>query len=369
MPKIVTAIPAEVPAYSSTASPTQFTINTLNDYLATITIAEEDATITGVNGYVDLTTSAGSSGTIRVGLQGVSTTGVPNGTWLGWGDFTVNTTNFPNFSNKQWTFTTNATITRGQYYAIVYQATTGTFGASDNVRFYIYRGTSIGSASKAFPYTIGQTGGVLGSKSTTANIPLMSCQTSTREYGFPWSGGTATAFNSGATPNEVGIKFNLPASVATSFKVSGVTMVVGPTNSAATWDLKLYDSSNTVLQSASFTNTAAYNTNSLFPRTYYFQNSSLTALSPNTDYRITVTATSASLGALAYVKLGGGWAVSNALIPGGKFHWTERNSPAAFTDDVNAMMSMQLIVDDLTASGSGGGGLIVHPGMSGGMRG
>ena len=55
------ALPAEVAGYSSTAAPTQATVNALNDYITGIYIAEEDATITGVNGYVDLTTSSGSS--------------------------------------------------------------------------------------------------------------------------------------------------------------------------------------------------------------------------------------------------------------------------------------------------------------------
>ena len=42
MPKIVMALPAEVAGYSSTAAPTQATVNTLNDYIAAVYIAEED---------------------------------------------------------------------------------------------------------------------------------------------------------------------------------------------------------------------------------------------------------------------------------------------------------------------------------------
>lgn len=354
MAKIRAHIPSEIPMFASVAGPTQKTIQALNDYIAVITIAEEDAVIDRVTGYVDVRT--GTSGTVRVGIQSVSTaTGLPSGTWLGYGDFASNGTNFPNFATKEWTLSTTATITRGQYYAIVIYAFSGTFDASNNIRFYSIRGTGLGPSNNAFPYMYDVINGVAGSKTTTALIPNLGCGTSTRQYKIGTSGGTVSSWNSGASPDQRGMKFKLPASSCTTFKVAGVRMAVGPTNSASTWSLNLYDSASNVIQNKTFTNSDAYNSASIVIRDYYFDESTLTALSPNTDYRIAVEATSATLGCMTYIELNGAFDCSSAFIPDGTFHLTTRTDAGAWTDTTTGWFPMQLIIDDLTASGSGGG--------------
>jgi hypothetical protein len=431
MSKVTALIPFEMPAFSSVAAPTQRTIQAVGDYVAGVFIAEEDATITTIGGYVDLLT--GSPGTVRIGIQSVSTVasqtvtftagttscngtftltvnqqivfsttgtlpaaitagttyfvrtatstiitisatlggtaitfatagtgthtlstvgGIPTGTWIGSGTFTGNGTNFPNFSNKQWTLSTNATITRGQYYAIVILAESGTFNGSNNVRFYHSRGTAIGTANNIFPYSYAVEAGAVVAKSTGAGIVMLSASSATREYGYAVNGSSITAWNSGASPNERGIIFNIPTGVASTFKVSGVKMVIGPTNAGATWDLTLYDSAGTVLQNKNYTNTDAYNTNSIFPRNFYFDESTLTALSCNTDYRIAIKATSASLGCVQYIQIGTGWSLNNAFMPGGKFQFTSRTGAGAWTN-TNDVFPMQLIIDDITNGGGG----------------
>jgi hypothetical protein len=159
----------------------------------------------------------------------------------------------------------------------------------------------------------------------------------------------------------------LPSSIATTFKVAGVRIGVGPTNSAAQWNLNLYDSSSNVIQNRTFTNSDAYNLNSLHTRDYYFDESSLVALSPNTDYRIAIEAVSAALGCMTYIETGGAFDCSSAFIPDGLFHLTTRSDAGAWTDTTTSWFPMQLIIDDLTASASGG--MLVHPGMSGGING
>jgi len=365
MAKIRALIPSEIPMFSSVASPTSKTIQALNDYIAVIGNAEEDAVIDRVTGYVDVRT--GTSGTVRVGIQSVGTTGLPSGTWLGYGDFASDGTNFPNFSTKQWTLSTTASITRGQYYAIVIFALSGTFDASNNIRFYSIRGTGVGPANNIFPYMYDVINGVAGSKTTTALIPNLGCGTSTRQYKIGTSGSSVAAWNSSATPDERGIKFKLPASLCTTFKVAGVRMAVGPTNSGSTWVLKLYDSAGTVLQNRTYTNSDAYNINTNTVRDYYFDETTLTALSPNTDYRIAIEATNAS-GCVGYIDLGGAFDCSSAFVPDGTYHLTTRTDAGAWTDTTTSWFPMQLIIDDFTASASSGG-MVVHPGMAGGMRG
>jgi hypothetical protein len=352
MAKIRATIPTSIPMFSGNV-PTNPEIRALGDYVSVIAMAEEDAVIDRVTGYVDLLT--GSAGVVRVGIQSVNTTtGLPSGTWLGFGDFAMNGTNFPNFLTKQWTLSTTATITRGQYYAIVIFALTGTFNATNKVRFYTVRGTGIGPAFVAFPYLYNIDNGVASGKSTTAVIPNLGCGTSTRQYGIATSIGTEAAWTSGTSPNQRGMKFKLPTSLCTTFKVVGVRMGVSIVNNAATWDLNLYDASNTVLQSRSYTNQEAYNSSDLLVRDYYFDESTLTALSPNVDYRIAVQSTDAALGCMTYNQAGGTWDCSSAFIPDGTFHLTTRAGTGAWTDTTTAWMPMQLIIDDFTASGSGG---------------
>jgi len=353
MASINAIVPATIPMFSSVAAPTTKTLQSVNDYYAVICIAEEPAVINRVTGYVDVRSS--NPGTARVGIQSVNASGLPSGTWLGFSDFTANGTNFPNFSTKEWTLSTTATLTRGQYYAIVIQALSGTWNGSNNVRFYSVRGTGVGPSNKAFPYMYDVINGSAGSKTTTDLIPNLACGSSTRQYGIALSGSTVTAWNSGATPDERGMKFRLPASTCTSFQVAGVRIAVGPTNSASTWRLNLYDSANTILQQITFTNTAAYNTNTITVRDYYFDEATLATLSPATDYRISVEATSASLGCVAYVEVGSPTACSDAFIPGGTFHLTTRTNAGAWTDTTTAWFPMQLLISDLTANGGGSG--------------
>jgi hypothetical protein len=355
--------------FSSVTSPAQPEVRAVNDYVSVITQAEENAIIDRVTAYVDLCTGGSSTHIMRVGIQSVNTTtGLPSGTWLGYGDFQLGQTNFQDFGTRQWTLTNTATVSRGQYYAIVLLALSGTFDASNKVRFYTVRGTGVGPALMTFPYTYNIDNGVASGKSTTATLPNFGCGTSTRQYGIGHSGGTQASWNSGSSPNQRGMKFKLPASLCTTFKVVGVRMAVGPTNSASTWDLNLYDSSNTVLQNRSYTNQEAFNSAALLMRDYYFDESTLTALSPNTDYRIAVQATSASLGCMTYIETNSIANCSSAFIPDGTFHLTTRTGTGAWTDTTTSWMPMQLIIDDFTASASGGG-LLVHPGTGGGMRG
>lgn len=368
MAKVRAFIPTDIPMLSSSGGPTSKTLQAIGDYFAVICQAEEDATITRVTGYVNARN--GTPGTTRVGIQSVvTTTGLPSGTWLGFVDLTTDATNFPATSAKEWTLSTNATLTRGQYYAIVIQALSGTWNtATDNLQLYSYQGTGVGPSLAVFPYVYDVINGVAGTKTTLAILPCIGCGSSTTQYRIAHKPASIGSWNSASSPNQRGMKFKLPAATVTSFKVVGVRMAVGPTNSAATWDLNLYDSANNVIQSRSFTNQEAFNVATLLIRDYYFSTTTLATLSPNTDYRIAVQATNASLGCMTYIELSSATDCTSAFIPSGTYHVTTRAGTGAWTDTTTAWFPMQLIIDDLTSTGSAGG-LLVHPGMTGGMRG
>lgn len=367
MAKVRAFIPTDIPMFSSSTGPTSKTLQAIGDYAALICQAEEDATITRVTGYVNARN--GTPGTTRVGIQSVNTTtGLPTGTWLGSVDLTTDATNFPATTVKEWTLSTNATVTRGQYYAIVISALSGTWNtATDNLQLYVTQGTGVGPSLAVFPYTYDVINSVAGAKTTLAILPCLGAGSSTTQYRIAHKPASIGSWNSGSTPNQRGIKFKLPASTVSSFKIVGVRMAVGPTNSASTWDLNLYDSSSNVIQSRSFTNQEAFNVSTLLIRDYYFSTTTLATLSPNTDYRIAVQATNASLGCMTYIEMSSATDCSSAFIPGGTYHGTTRAGTGAWTDTTTTWFPMQLIIDDLTVTTSGG--LVVHPGMSGGING
>ena len=353
MAKVRAFIPTEIPMLSSSTGPTSKTLQAIGDFFATICQAEEDATITRVTGYVNARN--GTPGTTRVGIQSVATTtGLPTGTWLGFVDLTTDATNFPATTVKEWTLSTNATLTRGQYYAIVISALSGTWNtATDNLQLYSSQGTGVGPSLAAFPYVYDTINGVAGTKTSVAIHPCIGTGSSTIQYRIAHKPASQGSWNSGTTPNQRGMKIKLPASTVTSFRIAGVRMAIGPTNSASTWDLNLYDSSSTILQSRSFTNQEAYNSASLLIRDYYFDESTLTTLSPNTDYRIAIQATSATLGCMSYIELSSATDCTSAFIPGGTYHLTTRTGVGAWTDTTTTWIPMQLIIADLTTSAGG----------------
>jgi hypothetical protein len=327
--------------------------------------AEEDCVVDSVMGYTDIIT--GTPGTIRVGIQSVTAAGIPSGTWIAFGDFTANATNFPQFTTFKKTLTTTGSVTRGQQVAVVFAPLSGTFNGTNFIRFYYANGTALGEYTKVYPYTYGASGGGAAAKSTTAFAATAGYGSSTRHYGFACGTSGVASWNSTGTPDERGMKFSIPTGTCTSYKVAGIRLLAGITNSAATWDLVLYDSANTVLQSISFTNSAMFNTASIGLRDFYFDESTLSALTPGLDYRIVVKPTAASLGAMVYNIAGSAWPLAPAINPGGTWAYTTRTDAGAWTDDPNVTMPLKLILHDVTSNG--GGGAIIPVGMTGGIRG
>jgi hypothetical protein len=166
------------------------------------------------------------------------------------------------------------------------------------------------------------------------------------------------------------VKFSLESSWTTNFNVLGMQGILGVTNSAATATMKLYDSSSTLLQSKSFTATELFAGNAgAGMRTLMFDTATLSSLTPGSTYRLTLEVTSASLGFTTFLQVNfPNNTVGRAFVGGGTYIRTERTNAGAWTDTDTAVPSWKLIISAATASGSSGG-MVVHPGMSGGMRG
>jgi len=359
-----------LPQPTSTSNAGHRQIKAIGDYVACIRQAEEDATITKVGFNFDFRGTNATPGTCRVGIQSVNTSGDPSGTWLGYTEYTANSTNFPNFSGINLSITANGTasVTRGQLYAIVMYAQSGTWDASNNLQFVtLFSGT--GQYVTAFPTMKSVISGAANNNNGAQSHPNIYCESATATYGNPQgTPGNQTSYNSGGTPDEIGVKFSLESSWTTNFNILGIQGILGVTNSAATATLKLYNSVDTLLQSKSFTATELYAGNAgALQRTLMFDTTTLASLTPGSTYRITIEATHASLGFSTVLQVSfPNNTVVRSFVGAGTYMRTERTNAGAWTDTDTIVPAWKLIISAATASASG---MVVHPGMSGGISG
>lgn len=372
MARVDFVYPWFLPQPTSTTNTGLRRIQAIGDYVSCIRQAEEAATITKVGFLFDNRGTNATPGTCRVGIQSVNTSGDPSGTWLGYTDYTANSTNFPNFSGINLSITANGTasVTRGQLYAIVMYAQSGTWDANNNLQFVTLFG-GVGQYNTSFPTMKSVVSGAANNNNNPQPHPNIYCESSSATYGNPQISPTnITSWNSGSTPDEIGVKFSLESSWTTNFNVLGMQGVLGITNSASTATMKLYDSSNTVLQSKSFTATEIYaGTNTANLRTLMFDTATLSSLTPGSTYRLTLEVTNASLGFTTFLQVNfPNNTVRRAFVGSGTYVRTERANAGAWTDTDTAVPAWKLLISAATATG-GSGGMVVHPGMAGGMRG
>jgi hypothetical protein len=249
-------------------------------------------------------------------------------------------------------------------------AQSGTWDASNNLQFTtLFAGA--GQYITAFPTMKSVVGGVASNNNGAQPHPNIYCESATATYGNPQVTPTNQAsYNSGSTPDEVGVKFSLVSSWTTNFNILGIQGILGVTNSAATGVLKLYDSGGSLLQSKSFTSTELFAGNAgALNRTLMFDTTTLASLTPGSTYRITIEATNAGAGTTTMLQVAFPNAtVVRAFVGSGTFVRTERTNAGAWTDTDTVVPAWKLIISEATATG-GAGGMVVHPGMSGGMRG
>lgn len=322
--------------------------------------AREAATITHVGFRQGVLT--GTPGTIRVGMQTVSaTTGVPTGTWLasgsGYADY--NSWSGTNDGKFVWiALGSSVTVARGDVFAVFCDPqAVGTWDGSNNVTIT----TSMGSVTPTWrsPYVI------VNSTKPAANAPPFAMRSSTKTYGMPWETSTTVNNNNGSTPDEWGHYFRVPTGVCSTYNVVGVLM---PFGSVGDFDLVLYDTDGTtVLQSVSIDkDQGAFGTVHL--HYLYFDETTLSALNAGSYYRCVIKPTSATNVSTYAIDVPAAGDLSAWMASESDCYWTERTDAGSWSETTTRILQMRLLISDVTAPSSGGG-LIVHPGMSGGMRG
>lgn len=337
-PHGVVAVAASVPAFT-----TAHTIDATTDECSWVFRATEAATLTTV--LVRIASITGTPGTTRIGIQSVSaTTGAPTGTWLG-GTATgyATITSYGTAGTfLACTLAESVTVARGDVFAVVIDPqATGTWDASNLIT--VTYSVSGGMMARV-PYA------VLNGAKTATTLGCVAVRSSTKTYGYAIETLPTLAPTTATTPDEFGAKFSVP-SICSSYQVVGARITANWTASR-TFTLRLFDTDGTtVLQSVDIDtdqSIAGQGTHD-----YYFDETTLSTLSPGSTYRIVVLAAATSAGTFST------WTcpTSGDLdgITGGSFVYCERTDAGAWTDTTTRAPMIQPLISDMTVAAGGGG--------------
>jgi hypothetical protein len=290
---------------------------------------------------------SGSPGTIRIGIQGVTQTSdnqgyCNDGTFLTFVDAT-GTTISTSPSVQVFTFLSPISLPAG-IYTVVFKNESGTFDGSNRCIV----ASNMAFASSGY---IGQTGGNNSSATTFGSTvqSFGSMRGALRTYGFPYA---SFAGYSGTSPNQIGNRVRLTAGSAGYYDVSGIIGRAISTGTGTT--LKIYDDTLTELGSIPIANNSGATQR---VSEYYF--TSPIRLYPDRDYYVVCAGTQLTN---AYTLL---QQSDNSAFTAHDFMYCSRSSASgAFTMTSGRVAELGLIIED-----QAGGGLLTHPGMTGGIRG
>jgi len=327
-------------------------------------IAPEAFTCTSIG--IRQGTLTGTPGTMRIGMQGVNTSGAPNGTYLatvsgGAATAYVDYTSWSTANNSKFIFVTLPTggvsLTRGQIVYVTVQCQTGTWDASNNVTVTTDWNSPHGKMEKT-----GRKASDGSLQNNDGGSPFC-LRSSTLTYGYPIETAANTqSINLNSTPDEIGLAFTIPNTYPINMAVRGVTFWLSR-NGNGSAKFILYEGT-TVLQDVTID--MDISNGDYGAHTIYFDEATLSTLSTNTEYVIAVQPTDTTNQGIAYVTMPADTDIS-AFTDWTMKYYTRTNG-GSWSQTTGRFPCVQLIFDTVGSSGSSGG-LIVHPGMTGGMRG
>ena len=340
------------------------TLNATTQDFGFVFQAPEAATITSIGWRQG--TLTGTPGTLRVGMQGVSTTtGLNDGTYLG------GTTNYVDYTG--WSATNNNTfivhtlptpvsLTRGQLCCIYAKPqAVGTWNGTNQVTVTV-QSTDIRKGILR-PYYIWN-----GAKENDAGFgdEIYLLRSSTKTYGQPIQSFTNPTLSAGGNPDEIGLAFTIGSTAFSTYQVAGIRISNGGTATNNSYSVNLM-SNTTTLQTVTV-DTDQIRTFAVNSYDIYFTDTTLATLNTGTEYIASVKALSATAGAASpqYITMPTAndiTAYSNQTI-----RYAERQTTGAWSFTNSTRYPMIELFIKTTAFTGGTGGLLVHPGMAGGMR-
>jgi hypothetical protein len=346
-------------------------IDNSGDKHAAVFQVPEDATITHLWTNVSTVTSPP---VCKISLQGIDASGVPDGTVKGGGSPASVT--FTPAAGVTWHALANSyAAVRGEILAIVIEYDSGTVGASNTATFLVTTSTLTQRLGVPY-YSSKNDAGAFGKTATTG--PLFGYKTASKSFGRPFK--TASLSKATSTTVEYAQRFSLAAGYGATKKLVGIRYWGGnaTTGTQTTW-ITLYSGTDVLQQIGLDADYAASAGATSREHEVYFDEANLTALDFGTEYRVGIIAsTAASINALDVENDGD----MGAFPFGTQIYASTRtlgaavtagsgpaSGGAAWTDSPKERLYMDLILEDWTEPAAGGGGMLVHPGMSGGLRG
>lgn len=345
----------------TTPSFSTHTLDANTDDVGFVFQVPEAATITTIGWRQG--TLTGTPGTLRVGLQGVSTTtGRQDGTYLGGATNYVDYNSWAAGNNNTFivhTLPSSVSLTRGQLVCLYLDPqAVGTWNASNNVTVT----RTLGSSGRKFnrPYSF--------ANATIDNFEdeVYLLRSSTKTYGNPIQTWTNTNLTSSTNPDEIGLAFTISSTEFSTYTVVGMRVGFTPSTAGATYDMRI-SQNTTVLQTQSLDSDQGYR---FATNTYelYFSDTTLATLNTGTEYIASIKGTNAVNVGMAYTTMPTANDITAYSTETIRYAQRQTTGSWSFTNDTRVPW-ITLLIQTTAFSGGGSGGLLVHPGMGGGMRG
>lgn len=307
--------------------------------------------LTAIKFGIQATVTAGAN-PVDVRLEKIDATGLPDGTLF---DINTNASHTQNTANDKVLITSTLTA-----------AASVTAGGDLGIRV-VNPATSFGNMTLYSPnpmITVGHPYSILEVPTRAVSARHMCCAvvidgvTYPVNPGWPWvDTNTQNAISSGL--NQMGNRFKL----AVQKRCIGIGFRHWATY-AGNWKFHLYDGSDVDLITSPTFDKDIKSTTAAAPFRYLFPPG--VTLAANTLFRAVVEATEASNVQMAYRGVQAN--ADLAAVDGGiEFYMTTKTGAAAWADTTTRVMDIWPIFDGVETGA--GGGLLVHPGMEGGMHG
>lgn len=342
--------------------------------MAVIFQLPEGATLT--TAYLCFLSETTPNGTLRVSLQSVNSDGDPTGTILASGnayvDVATTSGSFGLTSGARFggTLLAPATVSRGQLIALCVEPLAGFTGSAGFI--YGYSNNSYSTIASWARQKTSNIWSIVGGR----QIDTYSVQSATKTYGqfINATEASTTINNSGANIREVGLRFTIPSSLGSSFQLSGFAFTGAPQSAGSTllsYKINLYEwnggSNSTPLQTATRYN--RYSALEASPRGIndcFFEDATLATLTAGTDYIVSIsTSETSNTYTMTYHSVPD---TTKTGIYAGTWDYVSRTSlTGSWSTTANRWPMIDLFIQSFLAGSTGG--LLVHPGMTGGIRG
>jgi len=300
------------------------------------------------------TLRTGTPPTYKISLQGVGTTGNPDGTIKGGGS-PVSATFTPPAdatwdATWQWiTLDYPYTPARGEMLSVVIAYESGTIDAS-NFSTFLVRVTTL-TARIGCPYAIEN---AAGSRMRRPDLPVFGVGAAASATGFPVKTIYLTQIHVNSTPDEQALAFSLPTGFCSTYKVLGIRIGGGTPSTGKTVIVTLY-SGTTPLQQITWDADVGSNVGSYSVMPMLFDEATLSVLDAGTTYRIGF-APQETLNYFSMHGLTAGAAADLSAYPlGTAWYLSTRTDSGAWNDDTTTRPLAELILDDITFTAGGGG--------------